>query len=614
MKKPKAEKLIISVLAAAIITAACGLGLLNAVDYFFSDMLYQHEQAADGEIVIIQMDEAALDYIGQMPWKRSVYADIINFLNSNGCAPAAIGVDVIFAGHSADPADDEALAEACRNAGNVVVAGAAVFGYDIIVIGDSFFVDDRAVISWDGPFEALAAAARVGCINAMADEDGNLRHVLYHVKVPGKLIDYSPESEASSDMISFKTMPRILYEMYCEYTGEEYNTPSIKGRDTFWYLPYTGRGGAYSDNISAADIFNGDIEPEFFDGKIVLIGPYAAGLQDEYRTSIDHADTMFGIEIQANQIDAYRNGFFPVEVSKGLQLACVFVISAAALFFLLDNSVRNSIFIWLGISAVWTGASLLLYKAGHILHVSWVPAAATILFIAAVAVNYIRAAAEKKKVTETFGKYVDPTVLNQLLRTDQDSLALGGKSYDIAVLFVDIRGFTTMSESLEPETVVEILNKYLTLTTECVMKNHGTLDKFVGDCTMAFWNAPLPQEDPVYLACCAAMDMVEGAKTLGKELEEKYGRTVGFGVGVHYGPAVVGNIGAAKRMDYTAIGDTVNTSSRLESNAPAGTVYISRIVADALGSRAKTTSLGGSIKLKGKAEGFEVLTLDSLER
>ena len=109
------------------------------------------------------------------------------------------------------------------------------------------------------------------------------------------------------------------------------------------------------------------------------------------------------------------------------------------------------------------------------------------------------------------------------------------------------------------------------------------------------------------------MDMVEGSKALGAQLQERFGRTVSFGVGVHFGPAVVGNIGAPKRMDYTAIGDTVNTASRLESNAPGSTIYISRAVADALGDRAKTTSLGGTVKLKGKAEGFEVLTLDSLE-
>ena len=177
---------------------------------------------------------------------------------------------------------------------------------------------------------------------------------------------------------------------------------------------------------------------------------------------------------------------------------------------------------------------------------------------------------------------------------------------------MDIRGFTTMSEALEPERVVEILNQYLTLTTKCVMDNHGTLDKFVGDCTMAFWNAPLPQEDYVMLACRAAAAMAEGAKPLEEMLQKEYGKTVSFGIGVHVGPAVVGNIGAPMRMDYTAIGDTVNTAARLEANAPAGKIYISRAVADALAGRIQATPLKELPQLKGKAAGFEILTLDAV--
>ena len=129
---------------------------------------------------------------------------------------------------------------------------------------------------------------------------------------------------------------------------------------------------------------------------------------------------------------------------------------------------------------------------------------------------------------------------------------------------------------------------------------------------MAFWGAPLPQEDYVMKAVQAAADMVEGSQALSQQLMEKYGRTVSFGIGVHVGEAVVGNIGSPERMDYTAIGDTVNTSSRLEANAPAGTIYISRAVADALEGRIRVTSLGDSIKLKGKQEGFEVLTMDEI--
>ena len=196
---------------------------------------------------------------------------------------------------------------------------------------------------------------------------------------------------------------------------------------------------------------------------------------------------------------------------------------------------------------------------------------------------------------------------------------MGNPWFDLLCCVIILSAAQTLMFSINASTggldiLAKIVNKYLTLTTECIMKNHGTLDKFVGDCTMAFWNAPVEQEDPVYLACKAAMDMVEGSKALGQELQERFGRTVHFGIGVHYGPAVVGNIGAPKRMDYTAIGDTVNTASRLESNAPGGTILISRAVADILGDRAQVTSLGSSIRLKGKAEGFEILTLDHLSR
>ena len=170
-----------------------------------------------------------------------------------------------------------------------------------------------------------------------------------------------------------------------------------------------------------------------------------------------------------------------------------------------------------------------------------------------------------------------------------------------------------MSEVLSPEEVVEILNKYLTLTSDCVFANHGTLDKFVGDCTMAFWGAPIAQEDYVMNACRCAMDMVKGSEALSRELMERFGRTVSFGIGINVGDAVIGNIGSDKRMDYTAIGDTVNTAARLEANAPAGMIFISRAVADELGERIRFHSIGDTIKLKGKKDGFEILVLDGIE-
>ena len=600
MKKKTLIRLGAAILGAAILTAIAWSGVLYQPDITVSDALYQHPGMTDGEIVVIGMDERATDALGPMPWPRYIMAEVLEYLNSvPEEKPAIIGIDVLFVGASGDPSADDYLTEVAEDGGNIVLASAATFGSKVIDNGESFYLDNRAVLYWDSPFPELAAVTDTGHINAMSDNDGIMRHSLLYVDVPDQGRVYS--------------FARVVYERYCQVHGLTPNPLPETIDIGFFYLPFTAKGGGYYESISVIDILDGIIEPDYFAGKIVLIGPYASGMQDAYPTSIQHSFPMYGIEIMANQIDAFRNGFYPKEVGNTVQLILLFLICAAVLYFLWDRQVLPAVIIWLAVSGLWIGLCMVLYRMGFVLHVLWVPLFVTVLFVFTVVLNYIRTQKEKRKVTDTFGRYVDPAVMKELLEKGGDALELGGKIYDIAVLFVDIRGFTTMSESLEPQTVVEIINRYLTLTTECIMRHHGMLDKFVGDCTMAFWNAPVPQEDPVYLACCAAMDMVEGSKTLGVELQERFGRTVAFGVGVNVGPAVVGNIGAPKRMDYTAIGDTVNTASRLESNAPGGKIYISRAVADALGDRAKVTSLGSTIKLKGKAEGFEVLTLDELD-
>ncbi|MBQ3378430.1 MAG: CHASE2 domain-containing protein [Clostridia bacterium] len=598
--KDLSKRTIISLVVAVLITLVAWSGWLQSADGSVSDALYQRPTFTDGQTTVVGIDQRAIDALGPMPWPRSVMAEVIERLNADpDKRPAVIALDVLYVGSSASWEADEYLSKAAEEGKNVVVASAATFGSSLVERDGSFYLDTRSVLAWDSPYTDLYNVTDTGHINAMSDSDGVLRHALLYIDGPSGERVYS--------------FSRVIYERWCEETGTEPNPLPETYDDGFFYIPFTAKSGSYYEDISVIDILNGSVSGKDLSGKIVLIGPYAAGMQDEYRTSIDRAVPMYGIEIQANLIDAFKKGFYPKEADDTLQLAILFALVGAMFFFLWNAKVKTSVIVWLICAGGFIVLSALLYKAGVVLHVMWVPMSATAVFIASVALNYMRAQKEKRRVSDTFGRYVDPAIIQQLLDRGGEELELGGKMYNIAVLFVDIRGFTTMSESLDPPTVVEIINRYLTLTTECIMRYHGTLDKFVGDCTMAFWNAPLKQEDPVFLACCAAMDMVEGSKALGDELLERFGRTVSFGVGVNYGPAVVGNIGAPKRMDYTAIGDTVNTASRLESNAPGGKIFISRVVADALGDRARVTSLGGSIKLKGKAEGFEVLTLDELD-
>ena len=210
-----------------------------------------------------------------------------------------------------------------------------------------------------------------------------------------------------------------------------------------------------------------------------------------------------------------------------------------------------------------------------------------------------------------FGKYVAPQVVEQILKGSQESLHLGGIRRMITALFVDIRGFTPLSEKAEPEEIVDILNDYLNLTAESIFKYEGTLDKFIGDATMAIYNAPIELEDHAYRAVQTAWAMKQGSYILQEKLEKKFGKGVQFGIGINTGYAVVGNIGAKFRMDYTAIGDTVNTAARLESNAKAGQILLSKSTYELVKDKVEVTPLG-EIKVKGKEQGIEIYQLEKV--
>ena len=572
-------------LAAVLITIIAAAGVLDYLDNRFSDKFYQAEGVKSPDIVVIGIDKVTLSNLGpKSSIRRRDMARAIKNLNENpNGRPAVIGIDALFTGeNSADPEGDRMLVDAVAQYGNVVVGSEADLDADNILIP---------------PFYALNEVVDTGHINAPNEEDGVARHEFLYVNVMerGRLDSFS----------------RVIYEKFCRYKGVEPNAPPPTEDDGLYYLPFTAKSYAVENNFW--DLLEGNVSSGVYRDKIVLIGPYAQGLQDSFPTALDRSDWMYGVDIHANAIQAFQENFFPREAGRTPQLVILFILTFAAEFLFRRWKMRFIVICWAAICSGWLVLCEIFYRQEIILHVAWVPLAVSVLFIGAVAVNYILAKEEKDNVTATFGRYVDPVIMRELLNGGSKSLDLGGELQNIAVLFVDIRGFTSMSEELPPATVVEILNRYLTLTTECIRRHHGTLDKFVGDCTMAFWNAPLRQENPVLLACLAAVDMIKGSETLGAELLERYGRKISFGVGIHWGSAVVGNIGTPFRMDYTAIGDTVNTAARLEANARGGTILISRVVADILGSRADVTSLGNTIKLKGKSADFEILRLNSIK-
>lgn len=588
--------------AVCLLTLLAGSGLLNRLDWAAADALYQSRSAAEEDVVLVGIDQRALDEVGPyQQWGRDVIAMVLEELNqSEDCRPAVIALDVLYSGES-DPEADQWLAEAAGAYGNVITACAARFDETFVEYEAGKFRRERfAILGFEEPYPALREASVQGHINAMLDTDGVLRHHMLRISLP--------------DGSQVPSMALAAARMYEEFHGLEPVEPPPTDANGFWYLPFTGVPGDFDTGISVADLLAGDIPAEEFAGKIVLVGPYTAGLQDSYITAADHARHMYGVEYQANAIHAILWGSPKREAGDGVQLAVLALLLLVSLAVFWKGTVRRSTLVWAGLSGGWLLLCRALYSQGLVLRVLWVPVGVTVLYVGCIALNYIRAALERRRITGTFKRYVAPEIVNELLKEGTDALELGGRLTDIAVLFVDVRGFTTMSERLQPRQVVEILNRYLTLISDCILENGGTLDKFVGDAAMAFWGAPLPQEDYVMRAVQAAADMVSGSQALARELMEEFGQSVSFGIGIHAGEAVVGNIGSPQRMDYTAIGDTVNTAARLEANAPSGTIYISREVADRLEGRLRVTSLGDSVKLKGKAEGFEVLIMEEICR
>ena len=593
-KNPVIRSLAISLAGAVLVTALIGYaGLLDKLDGMAQDALYQQPSALSGEIIMICIDDKALDQFGPYnTWDRNIMASALEVLSSDpDHKPSVVAIDTIYTGHTTREADERLAAAASKL--DVVTASFAQIGTQIAEDEQgNLYYDKNAVSDYSLPYEELRSATTQGHVNAVCDSDGILRHALLSIDAGGQKV-YS--------------MAYVTAQKYASDNGFEITEPETSGG--YYYVSYSARPEGFYDGYSLADLINGDIPADAYEGKIVLIGPYAVGLQDEYFTAIDHSRHMYGMEYQANVIQMILDGNYKSEFSRLPQILILFVLSFIGFLAFQKFSFKISSII----AVTLIGASLIMtyamYSAGIVMHPLWIPVGVFLLYLVSIVIRYLISALEKQRVTRTFERYVAPEIVAEILKEGTENLSLGGKLCDIAVLFVDVRGFTTMSERLEPEKVVHILNRYLTMASDCVEKHKGTLDKFVGDAMMAFWGAPIPQDDAVANAVRTAADIVKGAARVSVELKDEIGEELRVGVGVHYGPAVVGNMGAEKHMDYTAIGDTVNTAARLEANAPAGTVYISRNAADVLGDAISYVSLGNTVKLKGKSD-FEVLKLD----
>lgn len=565
-----------------------------ALDAFCTDKAYTKLNGVDNNIILIGVDEETLDEYGNFNlWSRAKMAELIDYLYSDEeNSPIVVGVDCMFI----DPIDaqgDHALAQAASK-GNVITASNIVYRGTVVTDenGKKYY-DEMHIADIENPYDELMTSSKVGFSNACIASDGYVRYAMNSVQ-------YVDDNGVSSDYDSFAY---ALYKEYAAAKGEAVVTPKTSDNGQFRFF-YSGESREFS-HVSFARVLDGTVPREAFKDAIVLVGAYAPGFMDSYQPAIDRGNTMYGVEIHANIIQAYMQGKTAVRVNMWLFALIMIVIAAA---FTVLGKKQRLIFTLIEsalIAVLYTLIGRLVAGKGI-----WIPLCYLYLYLILADIyfvieKYVIERIRRRKTLDVFKKYVAPQVVDELSKAGDFNVVLGGQKREVAVLFVDIRGFTPLSESLQPEQVVSILNEYLAHTTDCIFRHNGTLDKFVGDATMAVFNAPFDLDDYLYEAVATAWDIKQGSKELGERLYEKFGKKVGFGIGVNCGEAVVGNIGCDFRMDYTAIGDTVNTAARLESNAKAEEILISEKVYLQLKNRIDAEEVG-EIPLKGKSDKINV--------
>lgn len=595
------KKIAVSLLFALLTFGAVLSGMTDIIDKSIEDFFYHNPVGVSEKIRIIKIDERSISELGAYEsWDRDMYARLVETLCvSEDVKPAVIGFDILFSSEYGNEADRH-FAQVCEEQGNVLCAFSYVFEREAVTDEQgNLIVSSLAVQETVNPYPELYDATRHGFANALQDaDDGVIRSSMLYFPLDGTADsgrEYSFDSE--------------IYRMYCEAEGRQ----SLLPERSVITFRYSGGIGDY-ENVSFSDVINGNVPAEAFDDCIVLVGAYAAGMMDAYYVPVDRSTQMYGVEIHANVIEALLEEKYITFVPPWLSALAAAIIVGLACFLCGRLSVAKAIVICLAIAALSFAAGYMSFNTGGFSgNITVLPVGAVCVGVYHTAAHYYTANRAKRQIENAFKKYVAPQVVSEIAKSGNYELKLGGENRDIAVLFVDIRGFTPLSESLEPEQVVNILNSYLKHTASCIFRHGGTLDKFIGDAAMAVFNAPFDTEDYVYKAVATAWDIAQGAETIEKEFVGQYGKKVGFGVGVNCGPAVVGNIGSDFRMDYTAIGDTVNTAARLEANAPAGTVYISDSVYERVKDRITVEEVG-EIPLKGKSKGVFVYSVKGLDK
>ncbi len=472
MKKDRIIKCAVAVLIAVTVFLLNLFGIkgnlsgLQGVDNFFADPLYQSTAVRNKDIHIVGITTETITEFSEQgygkyeEWLREKTVELIEKLNEDpDDRPALIVLDILFTAASTnDPELDARFVEACRKGNNVIAGADIIYGTKRVTGADGIpTIIKNAVVGVEYPFEALKEVTSCGFCNANQDSDSYTRRSQLYTGYKGKVVN------------------SLAYETYLRYTAlKGIEKKQIKTYDDArFYFMYSGKASKENYEITGMHtVLSGKMSVAQFAGDVVFVGAYAPGMADAYNVAIEKGVQMNGVEIHANIFQALLDGRTAVYPPAALSAVIAGIL--AALLFLAADKLKLSYALILNaaVIAVWVIICKILSINGIILPIIFVCIPAVLIMAYSVVVKYILERVRRHKTLSAFAKYVAPQIIDRLSNGSGDfEIKLGGERRNIAVLFVDIRGFTTMSESLEPEQVVGILNKYLDLTSRSIFRN-----------------------------------------------------------------------------------------------------------------------------------------------
>ena len=617
---------------------------LRTFDLF--QALRPREQTAR-PVVIVDMDEKSQKEIGQWPWPRTVLADLVSEIARAGAV--AIGFDIVFpepdrmspsvaekSFRGLDPetrakldglaSNDDIFAAAIRRA-RVVVGQAGSPTPEPLTQAESALQTGFAVVGPDPrpflvtfpgllrnimPIEQAAAGRGLFSINP--ERDGIIRRVPVVMNAQGQLVP-----TLTMDMLRVVTNSGAILVRTDEAGVRAAAVPGLEVptdlNGQFWVHFNKHDAQRY---VSATDVLHGRVDPDRLRGRLVLIGTSAVGLLDVKTTPVE--PTMPGVEIHAQILESIltKSLLSRPNYAIGAELLTAIVFGLAII--IAAPLLPASIVVALGVLLVagLVGMSWYFFLAHNLLIDFTYPLMSCwLIYLVLTFFNYFREQQQRHQIRSAFGFYLSPQLVEQLARSPE-KLVLGGEQRRMTILFSDVRGFTTISEHYkdDPQGLTHLMNRFLTPLTNAIIERKGTIDKYIGDAIMAFWNAPVDDADHEANACEAALEMLARAEALNVELKREAEANGGLymplrvGIGLNTGPCVVGNMGSDFRFNYSVLGDTVNVASRLESRTK--DYRLSMVIGSrtAEGAREKFTTMEiDLIQVKGKKQPEAVFTV-----